>query len=111
QHLHPFAAGVLQEAEGDADVELVGPLDRYTTVRAGQVALVGAGERQVVGPEGPGAAANGPSLTAATGASRRRGRSHEKSSIKARFSGRVRRASAGDQAGSRKQAEDATRTV
>src|SRR5262249_53424952 len=48
--------GAFQETQGSADVETVRPFDRDAAMRAGQVALIGTGEGEVVGPEGSGAA-------------------------------------------------------
>src|SRR6185437_6994773 len=55
-------AGLFQEAQGDADVEAIGPFDGNAAVRATEVALIGAGEREVIGAEGAGTAAYRPSL-------------------------------------------------
>ena len=52
EDLDALGVGVLQEAQGDGDVEAVGPLDRHAAVRAAEVALIGPGEGEVVGAEG-----------------------------------------------------------
>src|SRR5262249_2241602 len=44
---------VFEELNGGVDAEPVGPLDGHAAVRTSEVALIGAGERQVVGPKGP----------------------------------------------------------
>src|SRR5262249_13392276 len=55
----PVGAGVLQEAQGGADVQPVGPLDGDAAVRAGEVTLIDWSQHKVVGPEGPSAALDG----------------------------------------------------
>src|SRR5205085_11208793 len=60
ENAYSVGMGVLQKAQGDADVEPVGPFDGDTAVRTGQVALVGAGERQVIGPKRPRPPLHGP---------------------------------------------------
>src|SRR5215813_14126849 len=47
--------GFFEEAQRHADVEPIGPFDRNATVRARQIALIRACERQVIGSEGAGA--------------------------------------------------------
>ena len=59
EQLDAGGVGLFEEADGGRDVEPVGPLDRHAAVRAGQVALVRAGERKVVRPETCGCALHG----------------------------------------------------
>src|SRR5262249_18344775 len=56
--------GALQESNRDSDVEPIGPFDRHAAVRTAEVALVGAGEGQVVGPKRPAAASHRPNVVA-----------------------------------------------
>jgi hypothetical protein len=51
QRADAVAVRVLQETQGDSHVEAIGPFDRHAAMRTGQIALVGAGKRQIVGPE------------------------------------------------------------
>src|SRR5205085_707832 len=48
EDLDAIASRLFEETEGDGNGQALGPFDRHAAVRAGQVALVGAGERQVI---------------------------------------------------------------
>src|ERR1700682_5947063 len=45
--------GLFQKAQGRRNRQPIGPFDGHATMRASEIALVGAGKRQVIGAEGP----------------------------------------------------------
>src|ERR1700722_1314512 len=51
EDLDAAGVGVFQEPQGDTDIQAIGPFDGDTAMGTSEVALVGAGERQVVGPK------------------------------------------------------------
>src|SRR5579884_1381067 len=55
---------IFHKADGNTDVEAVRPLDRYAAMRALEVALVRAGERQIVGAKRSAAAPDRAGITA-----------------------------------------------
>src|SRR5262249_27961766 len=62
-----FANGIFEEAQGHLDIEPIRPLDGDAAVRARQIALIGAGEGEIVGAKGARAASDGPDFTATVG--------------------------------------------